>query len=127
MHPDMQTFLDVLDINPTLDVSITVKVHGYIVGYVEFNGQRCSEGSNHFQIALLDSLSLVSNITKYVEGTSAVEITELTVNGYNVIPKYQHHSSSGNAYHDWIGVWQMEISNPFYVWYHTVSGQGWIA
>lgn len=123
----MQNFFEALVIKPELAVSVTVKFHGYIMGHVEFNGQRCVEGVNHFQIGLLDTISLVSNITKYVEGSSAIEITDFTVNGYNVIPLYQHHSSSGNAYHDWVGIWQMEISDPFYVWYHTVSGQGWIA
>jgi hypothetical protein len=127
MPHDIKTFSDTLVIKPKLDVTVTVQFHGYIMGHVEFNGQRCAEGVNHFEIGLHDSMSLVSTISKYVEGSSAIEITEFTVNGYNVIPLYQHHSSSGNAYHDWVGIWQMDISEPFYMWYHTVSGQGWIA
>lgn len=127
MHHVIKTFSDLSDIKPTLEVTITVKMHGYIAGHVEFNGQRCSNGTNHFQIDLLEPMSLVSHITKYVEGSSAIEIVDFTINGYNVIPLYQHYSSSGNAYHDWIGIWQMEITEPFYPWYHQVSGQGWIA
>jgi hypothetical protein len=127
MHPNIKTFSDTLDINPKLEVTITVQIHGYISGRVDFNGVRCYAGANHFQIGLLDNLELVSVIDKYVEGSSAIEITEFTVNGYNVIPLYQHHSSSGNAYHDWVGKWQMDIPGPFYPWYHTVSGQGWVA
>lgn len=127
MLHDIKTFSDTLVIKPKLDVTITVVYHGYILGRVEFNGQPCYEGVNHFQIGLRDPMSLDSNIIKYVEGSSAIEITEFTVNGYNVIPKYQHLSSSGNAYHDWIGLWHMEINDPFYPWYHRVSGQGWVA
>ena len=127
MHPDIKTFSDTLGTNPKLDITVTVQIHGYISGRVDFNGVRCYAGVNHFQIGLLDNLELVSVIDKYVEGSSAIEITEFTVNGYNVIPLYQHHSSSGNAYHDWIGNWQMSIPGPFYTWYHAVSGQGWVA
>jgi hypothetical protein len=127
MHPNIKTFSDSLAIDPRLEVTITVQIHGFIVGRVDFNGTRCYAGVNHFQIDLLDDLELISTIDKYVEGSSAIEITEFTVNGYNVIPLYQHLSSSGNAYHDWVGEWQMSIPAPFYYWYHCASGQGWVA
>jgi hypothetical protein len=116
-----------LGIKPKLAVDITVRIHGYIFGRIEFNGQSCVEGLNHFSADLHDDLHLVSVIQKFAEGTSAVEIADFTVNGYNVIPKYQHLSSSGNAYHDWAGAWEMVIPKTFYAWYHTASGQGWIA
>jgi hypothetical protein len=127
MHPDIKTFSDILAINPKLQVTVAVAIHGHVAGRVDFNGMRCYAGTNHFEIDLLDNIELVSSITNYVEGSSAIEITEFTVNGYNVIPLYQHRSSSGNAYHDWVGEWQMSIPGPFYTWYHTASGQGWIA
>jgi len=116
-----------LDISPQLAIDITVRIHGYIIGRVEFNGQICNEGVNHFSADLRDDLHLVSDIQQFVEGTSAVEIVDFTVNGYNVVPTYQHLSSSGNGYHDWIGKWEMLIPKTFYAWYHTASGQGWIA
>lgn len=127
MPQDIQTFYEALDIKPKLDVTVTVAYRGFVIGSVEFNGQRCVEGINHFQADLMDPLVLTSDIKQYVEGSSAIEIIDFTVNGYNVIPLYQHHSSSGNAYHDWIGQWHIDITDPFYVWYHCASGQGWIA
>lgn len=127
MLPDIKTFSDTLGIKLTLDVSITVKIHGLVHGTVEFNGTRCNPGVNKFTVGLLDKLKLISTIDKFNEGTSAIEITDFTVNGYNVVPKYQHRSSSGNGYHDFIGKWELVISKPFYPWYHHVSGQGWIA
>jgi hypothetical protein len=128
MHQDIKTFSDALAINGLpLVVSITVKIHGSVVGYVELNGTRCVPGVNQFTLNLLDKIEVVSTITQFEEGTSAIEITDLTVNGYNVIPTYQHHSSTTNAYHDFVGTWKLKIPSTFYVWYHKASGQGWVA
>lgn len=127
MHQTMQTFSDLTGINPTLDIVIVVAFHGKVSGTVIFNGHRCLSGANHFQIGLFDDIQLASDIQQFTEGVSAIEITEFSVNGYNIIPKYQHLSSSKNGYHDHLGSWHLNIPGPFYVWYHSVSGQGWIA
>ena len=128
MHQDIKNFSQLLGTdNIDLEVSITIKIHGLVAGIVEFNGNRCYEGTNNFTVDLREDCILSSVITHYDEGTSAIEIIDLTINGYNVIPKYQHHSSSGNGYHDFIGKWEYTIDQPFYVWYHKISGQGWIA
>jgi hypothetical protein len=40
----------------------------------------------------------------------------VTVDGIEILPKYQH-----------LVIGQtLKISQPFYCWYHTVSGQGWL-
>jgi hypothetical protein len=127
MPQDIKTFSDLLDIDPQLDISITIKVHGLVAGAVYFNEQPCHEGVNHFTAGLRESLHLISTITHFDEGTSAIEIVDFTVNGYNVIPTYQHLSSTGNGYHDFCGSWSFLVIQPFYPWYHQVSGQGWIA
>lgn len=127
MPHDIKTFSDTLGIDPKLNVTVTLQVHGRVGFSFFINGKRCSEGANYFQFDLLDALKLESKIVQYAQGSSAVEITEFSVNGYNVLPLYQHRSSSGNCYHDWIGSWAMVIDKPFYQWYHDVSGQGWIA
>lgn len=127
MHQDLKTFSDTLGIKPMLEISITVKIHGLIIGDIFFNERRCTEGVNIFSAGIHENLHLHCDIQQFDEGTSAIEITDYTVNGYNVIPTYQHHSTSGNAYHDKIGRWDMYIPSSFYAWYHTASGQGWIA
>jgi hypothetical protein len=127
MYPPIKTFSDLTGIDPTLDIVIVVAFHGDVSGEVTFNGHRCHSGVNHFQIGLFDDIQLTSDIQQFTEGVSAIEITEFSVNGYNVIPKYQHLSSSKNGYHDHLGSWHLNIPGPFYVWYHSVSGQGWIA
>ena len=127
MHHDIKNFSQILGIKVNLEIRVTVKIHGTVSGAVTFNGILCNEGTNIFNSMINEDLVLVSEIQDFTEGTSGIEITDFTVNGYNVIPKYQHLSSSGNGYHDWIGRWEMVVPAPFYVWYHAVSGQGWIA
>jgi len=40
----------------------------------------------------------------------------VTVDGIDVLPQYQHLVIDG----------VLHIDQPFYCWYHTVSGQGWL-
>ena len=40
----------------------------------------------------------------------------VTVDGIEVLPRYQHMAKNG----------VLHIDQPFYCWYHTVSGQGWL-
>jgi hypothetical protein len=54
----------------------------------------------------------------------ALEVS-LTVDGYEVLPKYQHLASQQTCYIDTNDIWQLNIPS-FYPWYHEVSGQGWI-
>lgn len=55
----------------------------------------------------------------------AIEITNLSIDGYQILPKYQHASVPPTNYLDFSGVWLLEIPN-FYPWYHELTGQGWI-
>jgi len=40
----------------------------------------------------------------------------VTVDGIEILPKYQHLAVNG----------KLTITEPFYRWYHEVSGQGWL-
>jgi hypothetical protein len=40
----------------------------------------------------------------------------VTVDGIDILPRYRHMAVAG----------VLQISQPFYCWYHTVSGQGWL-
>lgn len=42
--------------------------------------------------------------------------TEVSVDGIEVLPRYQHLVENG----------MLTIAEPFYQWYHRVSGQGWL-
>ena len=41
---------------------------------------------------------------------------QVTVDGVEILPKYQYLAVNG----------RLTISEPFYRWYHRVSGQGWL-
>lgn len=56
---------------------------------------------------------------------NALELS-LTVNGHEVLPLYQHLANPQTNYIDFNQLWELKIPN-FYSWYHTASGQGWIA
>lgn len=50
----------------------------------------------------------------------------VTVDNLPIIPLYQQYASPPTDYIDYNGEWTLLIPN-FYPWYHTVTGQGWIA
>lgn len=54
----------------------------------------------------------------------AVEV-QVVIDGFEVLPKYQHLATPPTAYLDFNGEWALHIPN-FYPWYHEVTGQGWI-
>lgn len=128
MPHDIKTFSQALAINPKLLVKVIYKLHGKVDGRVELNGMTCEAGvTNTFVLDILEHINLVSHIISFTEGSSGVEIVSLTANGYEALPKYQHLSSHGTIYHDWVGEMRLDINEPFYRWYHTATGQGWIA
>ena len=54
-----------------------------------------------------------SGIRDYLE----FNVTDtVTIDGYEVLPRYQYLANNG----------VLKINEPFYCWYHRVSGQGWL-
>jgi hypothetical protein len=74
-------------------------------------------------LPLTDPIELSVQI--YRQHPDAVVLT-LSVDGYEVLPKYQHLSSPPTDYVDFNEIWTIKIPN-FYPWYHEITGQGWIA
>ena len=55
----------------------------------------------------------------------AIDVAKIAINGYEVMPLYQHHASPATS---WVTAdWELHIQQPFYTWYHQATGQGWIA
>jgi hypothetical protein len=128
MPQDIKTFSQALDINPKLLVRFSYKIHGYVSGQVKFNGMNCEpDVVNTFVLDLLHTIHIASTISEFTEGISGVELSKLTVNDYEALPKYQHLTSHNTNYHDWVGELRLDINEPFYTWYHTATGQGWLA
>lgn len=115
----MKNFLDItaIDISNQLEVEIEL---------VEHNNPTYSFTVNNLPVqpkmyfGLLDNLNFCCNINN-----GAVEVAKLVVNGHEVLPIYQHLAEPAT---NWItNNWKLNISGPFYLWYHQMTGQGWIA
>ena len=127
MHQDIRTFSDVLDINTQdqLQVQLVIIPHGNIHYRLRLNGHLVSDSDTTYTFDLLSSVHLKCRIIESNGG--AVEIKLLKINGTEVLPKYQHLATPPTAWIDREGTWQFDIHGAFYPWFHTISGQGWVA
>lgn len=66
--------------------------------------------------------------------TTGVIISDLTVDGNNLVPNWTHlaHYTNDRGFHGpaahlgFNGVWKLCIDRPFYQWWHINTGQGWL-
>jgi hypothetical protein len=127
MHQDMKNFLEATAIDTTdkLQVDIALEKIGNIDFKFTVNDREVGPGTTLLRFDLRDSLNFKCQVTDFTEGSSGVSITNLSVNGREVLPKYQHRAVPATAYIDWIGDWQLTIPGPFYSWYQELTGHGW--
>lgn len=121
MSQDMKNFyeLTVIDINNQLEVEIELIEHESPEFQFTVNGLPVVS-SMRFYFCLLDSLCFSCSVTR-----GAIEIANITVNGREIMPLYQHVATPAT---NWITAeWHLTVPSPFYAWYHQVTGQGWIA
>jgi len=71
-------------------------------------------------IDLLDPIDIRIKIQR--EHPQAIQVM-LVVDGWEVLPKYQHHANPPTDYIDTDKEWQLSIPE-FYSWYHKITGQG---
>jgi len=71
-------------------------------------------------IDLLDPIDIRIKIQR--EHPQAIQVM-LVVDGWEVLPKYQHHANPPTDYIDTDKEWQLSIPE-FHTWYHTITGQG---
>lgn len=97
---------------------------------VEINTQTFYEDILAKEVKVTTDVPLIEpiKITIHVQRThpEAVEIEKITIDNFEVMPLYLHHSSPSTSYLDYNGSWHMEFEN-FNCWRHKISGQGWIA
>lgn len=129
MHPDIKTFSDLtaIDVRRKLIVSLQLQKHGRTQSIVKLNDYVITADQHQFEFDLFDPIKLEIELLDFAEGTSGIEIVNFSVNGLEVLPKYQHLASKPTNYIDFLGVWSFQMLPPFYIWYHQISGQGFIA
>jgi hypothetical protein len=99
--------------------------HGNIHYRMRLNGHLMSDLDTTHTFDLLSSVHLKCVVFEPNDG--AVEIKLLSINGQEVLPKYQHLATPQTAWIDQPGTWEFNIRSSFYLWFHAVSGQGWVA
>ena len=124
-----QNFLDITDtrLDGQLTVELWVRTHGHTVSVIKLNDWLIKENHTTLQFDLFAPLLLTIDLVEFTEGSSGVEVELFTINDFEILPRYKHLASTPTNYIDKLGRWHLEISSPFYTWYHEVSGQGWIA
>jgi hypothetical protein len=129
MHQDIKTFSDLtaIDARHKLIVGLQLQKHGQTESIVKLNDCVIAADQIRFEFDLFDPIKLEIELLDFVEGTSGIEIVNFNVNELEILPKYQHLASKPTNYIDFLGVWSFQIPSPFYIWYHQISGQGFIA
>ena len=88
-------------------------------------------------VGLLDPVCIeieLSDKDYHQDHTTAIEVTELSIEYFNLIPDYTHYARYINDHNftdptshvGFNGIWQFFITEPFYQWRHHVTGQGWL-
>lgn len=129
----MKNFSELTAIKPTLmlDISLLLVAVDQCDYTVIINGETVSTGlltsSAEFkkQIELTEVIDISISV-KNRQHPQAIIISGLYIDGYEVMPTYQHLAMPPTNYIDFTGVWSLTIPN-FYPWYHEITGQGWTA
>lgn len=128
MHQDTLTFSEALDIDTRdqLTAKLELTAHGQVEYRCRINGHLVLDANTVWRFDLLSSIHLHVLIT-HVGAQSALELTRLSINDLEVLPRYQHLANPPAVWLNQPGVWDLHIASPFYTWYHEISGQGWVA
>ena len=118
MPPDIKTFSDLAAIDTAALLRVTVVLVPHDDADYQFTINDLPVCTAEFN--LLSPLHFKCTVK-----SGAVDVASILVNGCEVMPKYQHLSIPKTS---WItDEWELIIAEPFYPWYHRITGQGWIA
>jgi len=76
-------------------------------------------------VALTDKI-IIEITVQNRQHPQAVIVSDIRIDGYEIMPKYQSLANPPTNYLDKNGTWTFKIPN-FYPWLHEQTGQGWIA
>jgi hypothetical protein len=118
----MKNFLDLTDIDTSnlIEVKIELALHNDPEYVFSLNGIAVTNINTTLYFDLLANLEFRCTVTAGV-----VEILDIQVNNQTILPLYLNRALPPTS---WItGAWEFDINEPFYVWLHQITGQGWIA
>lgn len=126
----MKNFYEATVIKPTLTVTVRLIITpvGKVPCLIKLNSKTLYEDildsvqALEMDVLLTDPIDLSIQIYRHHPDAVALD---LYIDGYEILPKYQHLASPPCCYIDFNNVWVLKIPN-FYPWYHEITGQGWI-
>jgi len=127
----MKTFYEIADIRDEIDMIVEIKFSphlgdDFLVG-VSINSPYLADVKIKEVDMVMDYVPLMDPINiKLQAKKGSVHIDSILVDGFEVIPKYQHLSDLKTAFLNEGDVWNIDIPAPFYPWYHEITGHGWI-
>jgi len=104
---------------------------------VLFSGQLTQPVTLSCCVDLLSQFEIsieLNNKDDHKDHTSAVVIVQLSIDSHDLVPQWSqlaHYSNDRNynlptTHLGFNGTWKLDISEPFYRWWHRVTGQGWL-
>jgi hypothetical protein len=129
----MKNFYEATVIKPALQFDIDILIspqEGHPKCKIELNDQIVFDGIllEQFKTRISSPIGLPLNfkITIDRKHPEAVYIDKIAIDGREVIPLYMNRAIPTTCYLDFSGAWTLNIPN-FHIWYHELTGQGWIA
>lgn len=123
MFQIMQTFSDITAIDTSLQLVVELELKVYDAEYTaQLNGVNVVAPSTRFLFDLLSPIDFTIALT-----SGKLEIAKLTINDLEVLPLYLNQAAPQTNFLDTPTNWRFRIDQPFYQWYHCISGQGFIA
>lgn len=124
----MKNFYEATVIKPTLQLDLILKLtsSGPCKVIAQINNDLVFDQSFEQETVIHHQLPINSAIDINLNNLSGAVRIELTIDGYRTVPPYQHCAAPQTDYLVSPGQWSLQIPN-FYVWYHQITGQGWIA
>ena len=139
----MKNFLDLLDTDLHLDLVFIVEPIGCPDVEIRINQQLIHQGQLSESVTVSKQLPLLSGFLISVrlknkvytsESETAVILTKLSIDGFDIIPRFTHLAQYTNdhdfteptSYVGFNGEWRLEVTKPFYQWQHEITSQGWL-
>ena len=140
----MKNFLEALDTNKEIAIEmqlVPISENGFpdilvkICDEIVHDGSLTQKKNIHICKDVQDFISFEIKLrnkqyNKLKETACVIE--KISIDGYEIIPIYQHlcayendhYKKISTSYLGFNGTWKLDIDKPFYIWYHEISGQG---
>jgi hypothetical protein len=139
----MKNFSDLLATDLHLDLVLIVEPVGcpdveiWVDQQLIHQGQLSESVKLSKQLPLLPGFLISVNLKNKVyssEFETAVRLTKLSIDGFDIIPNFTHLAQYANdhafneptSYVGFNGEWRLEVTKPFYQWRHEITSQGWL-